>query len=114
VGVEQREDVIADAGKLGLDLGAVFADGGGVGLVAATLLLLFDRRDDPPRRPARANDFLLGDGELQVALLDEGLLRASDAVPQPAQPPRTAWPSAPPRLPRCGESEVGERIWQGE
>jgi hypothetical protein len=103
VGVEQREDVIADAGKLGLDLGAVFADGGGVGLVAATLLL-FDGRDD----------FLLGDGELQVALLDEGLLRASDAVPQPAQPPRTAWPSAPPRLPRCGGSEVGERIWQGE
>ena len=30
VGVEQREDAVADAGELGLDLGAVGADGGGV------------------------------------------------------------------------------------
>jgi hypothetical protein len=79
VGVEQREDAVADAGELGLDLGAVGADGGGVGLVAAALLLLLDGGDDPPRRPARSDDVLVGDGE-QVALLDGELLPAADAT----------------------------------
>jgi hypothetical protein len=87
-----QKEVVDGGGELGVDLGAVFADGGGVGLNAATLLLLFDGRDDPPRRPARVNDFLLGDGELQVALLDGELLPVSGAVPHPARPPRTAWP----------------------
>ena len=72
VGVEQGEDAVADAGELGLDLGAVGADGGGVRLVPAALLLLLDGGDDPPRGPAGADDVLVGDGQ-QVALLHEEL-----------------------------------------
>ena len=79
VGVEEREDAVADAGELGLDLGAVGADGGGVGLVPAALLLLLDGGDDPPRGPAGADDVLVGDGQ-QVALLDGELLPAAGAA----------------------------------
>ena len=40
VRVEQREDPVADLGELGLDLGAVGADGGGVRVVSPAFLLL--------------------------------------------------------------------------
>jgi hypothetical protein len=78
VGVEEREDAVADAGELGLDLGAVGADGCGVRLVPAAFLLLLDGGDDPPRGPAGADDVLVGDGQ-QVALLHRELLPAAGA-----------------------------------
>ena len=67
--IENLEDVIADLGKLGLDLLAVLLDESDLGLVALRLLLLLDRGDDSPRGTAGTNDVLVGDGQ-EIALLN--------------------------------------------
>lgn len=67
--VKNIENVIADLGKLGLNLLAVLLDKGNLGRVALRLLLLLDRSDYSPRGTAGTNDVLVGDGE-EVALLD--------------------------------------------
>lgn len=67
--VEDLEDVLADLGKLGLDLLSVLLDEGDLGRVALGLLLLLDRSDYSPGGAARTDDVLVGDGE-KVALLD--------------------------------------------
>jgi len=66
--VEDIEDVVADVRELLLDLAAVVANAGDVGLVLLALLLLLNGRDDPPRSTAGTDDVLVSDGE-QVALL---------------------------------------------
>jgi hypothetical protein len=48
VAVKALEDVLADLGKLGLDLLAVLLDKSDLSLVALRLLLLLDRGDDSP------------------------------------------------------------------
>lgn len=67
--VEDLEDVVADLGKLGLDLLSVLLDQGDLGRVALGLLLLLDGSDYSPGRTAGTNDVLVGDGE-EVSLLD--------------------------------------------
>lgn len=67
--VENVEDILADALKLQLDLGAVVLDGGNVLLGALGLLLLLDRGDDAPRGTAGTDDVLVGNAE-EVALVD--------------------------------------------
>lgn len=67
--VKNVEDVVADLGKLVLDLLAVLLDEGDLGRVALRLLLLLDRSNYSPRGAASTNDVLVGDGE-KVALLD--------------------------------------------
>lgn len=73
VAVKALEDVLADLGKLGLDLLAVLLDESDLGLVVLGLLLLLDRGDDSPRGTAGTNDVLVGDGQ-EVALLNGELL----------------------------------------
>lgn len=67
--VQNLEDIVADLGKLGLDLLAVLLDQSDLGLVALGLLLLLDRGDDSPRGTAGTNDVLVGDRQ-EVALLN--------------------------------------------
>lgn len=67
--VQNLQDVIADLGKLGLDLLAVLLDQSDLGLVALRFLLLLDRGDDSPRRTSGTNDVLVGNGE-KIPLLD--------------------------------------------
>jgi len=67
--IEDRENVFADLGELGLDLLAVLLDQTDLGGVALGLLLLLDRGDDSPRRTAGTDDVFVGDGE-QIPLLD--------------------------------------------
>lgn len=71
--VEHLEDVLANLGKLGLDLLTVLLDEINLAAVAFRLLLLLDRGDDSPRCTACANDVLVCDGK-QVALFDGELL----------------------------------------
>lgn len=73
VAVKALEDVLADLGKLGLDLLTVLLNEGDLGLVALGLLLLLDRGDDSPRGTAGTDDVLVGDRQ-QVALLNGELL----------------------------------------
>lgn len=67
--VKDAEDVLANLGKLSLDLLAVLLNKVDLGGVALGLLLLLDRGDDPPRRTASANNVLVGNRQ-KVALLD--------------------------------------------
>lgn len=67
--VENLEDILADLGKLGLDLLAVLLDESDLGRVALRLLLLLNRGDYSPRGTAGANDVLVGNGE-EVSLLN--------------------------------------------
>lgn len=67
--VQDLQDVVADLGKLGLDLLAVLLDQGNLALVALGLLLLLDRGDDTPRGTAGTNDVLVGDGQ-EIPLLN--------------------------------------------
>lgn len=67
--VKNVEDVVADLGKLVLNLLAVLLDKGDLGRVALRLLLLLDGSNYSPRGAASTNDVLVGDGE-KVALLD--------------------------------------------
>lgn len=67
--VENLENVVADFGKLGLNLLSVLLDKGNLRRVALRLLLLLDRGDYAPGGTAGANDVLVGNGE-KVSLLD--------------------------------------------
>jgi hypothetical protein len=67
--VKHAEDIVANLGKLTLDLLAVLLDEGDLGGVALRLLLLLDRRNNAPRRAASANDVLVGNRQ-QVPLLN--------------------------------------------
>ena len=67
--VKNGEDVLADLGKLALNLLAVLLDEGNLGRVALGLLLLLDGGDDSPRGTAGTDDVLVGDGK-EVALLN--------------------------------------------
>lgn len=69
VGIEDIENVVADLGKLGLDLLAVLLDKADLGRVALGLLLLLDGGDNSPRGTAGTDDVLVGNGQ-EVALLD--------------------------------------------
>ena len=73
VAVEALQDVLADLGKLGLDLLAVLLDESDLGLVALGLLLLLDGCDDPPRSTAGSDHVLVSDGK-EISLLDGELL----------------------------------------
>jgi hypothetical protein len=73
VAVKALEDVLADLGKLGLDLLAVLLDESNLGLVALGLLLLLNRGDDSPRSTAGTDDVLVSNGQ-KVALLNGELL----------------------------------------
>lgn len=76
--VKDLEDVLADLGKLGLDLLSVSLDHGDLSLVSLALFLLLDGGDDSPRSTSSTDDVLVGDGE-EVSLLDsELLIRRSD------------------------------------
>lgn len=77
--VENGKDVLADLGKLGLDLLTVLLDEGNLLLVALGLLLLLNRGDDSPRCTASTNDVLVGDGK-EVSLLDGKLLVSGSDV----------------------------------
>jgi hypothetical protein len=112
--VQACQDVLADLGKLGLDLLAVLLDEPDLGLVALGLLLLLDGCDDSPRGAAGTDDVLVSDGQ-EVSLLDGQLLvcgsdglhvldhlcrtvrhnfacRCWIAYPHNARPARPAWP----------------------
>ena len=67
--IENLEDVIADLGKLGLDLLAVLLNQSDLGLVALGLLLLLDRGDDSPGSTAGTDDVLVSDGQ-EIPLLN--------------------------------------------
>lgn len=67
--VKNVKDVVADLGKLVLDLLAVLLDERDLGRVALGLLLLLDRGNYSPGRTAGTDDVLVGDRE-QVALLN--------------------------------------------
>lgn len=67
--VENLEDIVADLGKLGLDLLAVLLDESDLGLVALGLLLLLNRGDDSPRGTAGTDDVLIGDRQ-EITLLN--------------------------------------------
>jgi hypothetical protein len=67
--VENVQDILADFGKLSLDLFPVALDHGNLGLVTLGFLLLLDGRHDTPRSAASPDDVLIGDGQ-QVTLLD--------------------------------------------
>lgn len=67
--VENLEDIVADLGKLGLDLLAVLLNKSDLGLVALRLLLLLNRGNDSPGGTAGTNDVLVGDGQ-EIALLN--------------------------------------------
>jgi hypothetical protein len=73
VAVKALQDVLADLGKLGLDLLAVLLDESDLGLVALGLLLLLDRGDDSPRGTTGTDDVLVGDRQ-EISLLDGELL----------------------------------------
>ncbi len=67
--VKDLENILANLGKLVLNLLAVLLDESDLGRVALGLLLLFDRSDYSPRGTAGTNDVLVCDGE-KVALLN--------------------------------------------
>ena len=67
--VKNVQDVLADLGKLVLNLLAVLLDEGDLGLVALGLLFLLDGGDDSPGRTTGTDDVLVSDGE-EIALLD--------------------------------------------
>ena len=71
--VENVEDILADLGKLTLDLLPVALDHLDLDLVALRLLLLLDGGDDSPGRTARTNDVLIRHRQ-EIALLDGELL----------------------------------------
>lgn len=67
--VKHAEDIVANLGKLALDLLAVLLDEGDLGGVALRLLLLLDRSDDAPRSTAGADDVLVSDRQ-EIPLLN--------------------------------------------
>jgi hypothetical protein len=67
--VQNLEDILANLCELGLDLLAVLLDQANLALVSFRLFLLLDGSNDPPRRTARANDVLVGNGK-EISLLD--------------------------------------------
>lgn len=67
--VQALQDILADLGKLVLDLLAVLLDKGDLGLVALGLLLLLNRGNDSPGGAASTDDVLVCDGQ-EVALLN--------------------------------------------
>ena len=69
VRIEDGENILADLGKLALNLLAILLNKANLSRVALGLLLLLDRGDDSPRRAAGPNDVLVRNGE-EVALLD--------------------------------------------
>lgn len=71
--VQNLEDILANLGKLRLNLLSVVSDHLDLSFVALGLLLLLNGRDDPPRCSARTNHILVGDRK-EIALLDGELL----------------------------------------
>lgn len=71
--VENLKNVLADLGKLSLNLLPVGLDHGDLSLVTLGLLLLFDGGDDSPGSSAGTDNVLVGDGE-EITLLDGELL----------------------------------------
>jgi len=67
--VKNFENVLADLGKLGLDLLAVLLDEADLVLVSLGLLLLLNGADDSPGCATGTNDVLVGNGK-QIALLN--------------------------------------------
>ncbi len=67
--VEDFEDVFANLAQLILDGHAVRLNHGNLSLVAFGFFLLFDGRDNTPRRSSGTDDVLVGDGK-EIALLD--------------------------------------------
>ena len=109
--LKDLEDVLADLGKLGLDLLTVVSDHLDLGVVSLALLLLLDGGDDSPRGSSGTDDVLLRNGE-EVSLLNGKLLvgrgdglhvldhfysvsliptRARKAHPRSARPAQQAW-----------------------
>ena len=78
--VENVEDILANLGKLTLDLLPLALDHFDLDLVALRLLLLLDGGDDAPGRTASTDDVLVRNGE-EVTLLDGKLLvRGGDTL----------------------------------
>lgn len=71
--VKNIKNVLADLGKLSLNLLPVGLDHGDLSLVTLGLLLLFDGGDDSPGSSAGTDNVLVGDGE-EITLLDGELL----------------------------------------
>ena len=67
--IQNLEDIVADLGKLSLDLLTVLLDESDLGLIALGLLLLLNRGDDSPRGTAGTNDVLIGNRQ-EIALLN--------------------------------------------
>lgn len=67
--IEDVENILADLLELRLDLGAVIANDGNVLFRALALFLLFNRRDDAPRRTTGTDNILVGNAE-KVTLVD--------------------------------------------
>jgi hypothetical protein len=67
--VQNVKDILADLLQLGLNLVAVFADGGNVLVGTLGLLLLLDRGDDAPAGAASADHVLVRNRQ-QVALVN--------------------------------------------
>jgi hypothetical protein len=73
VSIEALQDILADFGKLSLDLLAVVLNKSNLSLVALGLLFLLDGSDDSPRGAAGTDDILVRDGQ-EISLLDGKLL----------------------------------------
>ena len=67
--VKDIKDIVADLGKLVLNLLAILLNESNLGGVALGLLLLLNRRDYSPGSAAGTDDVLVGDGQ-EVALLN--------------------------------------------
>ena len=67
--IKDREDILADLGKLVLNLLAVLLDKGDLAGVSLGLLLLLDGGDNAPRGTAGTDDILVGNRK-KVSLLD--------------------------------------------
>lgn len=70
--VQDVEDILADLFEFGLDLLAVFADGGDVFVCAFGFFLLLNGGDDAPGSTACADDILVGHRE-EVSLVNRQL-----------------------------------------
>lgn len=78
--VEHVENVLADFREFALNLLPVALDHLDLNLIALRLLLLFDRRNDPPRCTTRTNDILIRNGKEVTLLNGELLVRRGHAL----------------------------------
>ncbi len=79
VSIKDGEDILADLGKLILNLLAVLLDKGDLAGVSLRLLLLLDGSNNSPRGTAGTDDILVGDRK-KVSLFDGEItvLRGND------------------------------------